>query len=485
MVVNDQGAGAGRNFVFDKDPGNAANDIIGWEGPRTIFYRDFENVVVQGGNGRDRFEIYSTRNLTNTYLHSGGDSDQLFIGNDNLDNIIGNLFVDGGEGGQDILAILDQLGTQGRHFTISQRGVSWTGFTPRHDNIERINVLAGNHDDIFDVLATRESVVTNLSGGNGNDIFRVGNLLNQIGEIRGALEIDGGIAGVDQLFINDQGTEEKQTYNIGYNAFERFPFDVFINYETIEFLNLNGAQGGNSIYITAVPSFQQTIINAGLGNDFIVVGMGLRPPITRTLDDIKGQLSVNGLEGTNVLFLDDSLNSQAQEYVVKWDLVNRLGGPTIYYKNCLRPTILEPRNPQAQLGNKLEIASLAPGTELTIIGGNYNDLLTFNLEEPLENVIVQNDADAGQDTVAIFQGSLASSQMSFANGEALEIYDNGVFNLDSSFSIPDFLLNGGTLTGPADLTVKNTAKWYAGTMSGTGLTYVDSGDPQVQGTCPL
>ncbi|MGB0600370.1 MAG: hypothetical protein ACPGLY_27145, partial [Rubripirellula sp.] len=147
--------------------------------------------VIFGGDGDDRFSIYSNKAQLKLF---GEDNDDEFVvrafalydveintgdGEDTVEyNINAPVSIDGGNGIDTVVALGTPLAD---NFVITDEGIFGAGLTIRYENIEIAEVDGMEGDDNFYILSTNANVVTTVIGGLGSDTLNVaGDVMNQI-----------------------------------------------------------------------------------------------------------------------------------------------------------------------------------------------------------------------------------------------------------------------------------------------------------------
>jgi hypothetical protein len=95
------------------------------------------------------------------------------------------------------------------------------------------------------------------------------------------------------------------------------PDPISYQNDNIQFLTLDGGSGGNQINVQSTPAFAGFTVNAGSGNNTILVGDA------NTLDGIGAfsDLSVVGQGGANRLILNDQADTNSENYSANNDIV--------------------------------------------------------------------------------------------------------------------------------------------------------------------
>src|SRR5262249_23267582 len=161
-----------------------------------------------------------------------------------------------------------------------------------------------------------------VNGGDGNDTITIGSAGNSLDDIKGGVTVNGGgeSGGVDRLNIDDQGDTDSNTYKITATTIERAGAGT-ISYATVEVVVLNTADKKNksdSISVESTSSASPVTVNAGAGDDTVIVGNG-------SLDGLLGNVSVSGGADTDVLTIDDSKDGDGNTYSVGTVQITRAG----------------------------------------------------------------------------------------------------------------------------------------------------------------
>ncbi len=180
--------------------------------------------------------------------------------------------------------------------------------------------------DLLIVQASAAGVVTNLFGGAGNDIFRIGNPANQVGNVLGAVFVHGE-DGTDALLYEDSGNLVGSTYVLTSTTISRTGVGL-VTYGTIEGLTLNASQGADTINILSTLATTPATVNALGGNDTINVASDA-PVNAGNLDGIAGTLTLDAGTGVNALNVSDFSSATANaNAVINGTSITGFAGPT-------------------------------------------------------------------------------------------------------------------------------------------------------------
>src|SRR5205807_370575 len=105
-------------------------------------------------------------------------------------------------------AAAETIGVSASQVTRSSGGpVSYTG-------LASLTVNATDQADTINVTATAAGVATAVNAKGGNDTVNVGNTSNGLGDLAGALTVDGGGQAGDALLLNDRKALAGHTYGV-------------------------------------------------------------------------------------------------------------------------------------------------------------------------------------------------------------------------------------------------------------------------------
>jgi Ca2+-binding RTX toxin-like protein len=319
-------SGAGGIFTADLTGISVAGDLI------TV-----EDAVGDYGDGTiyvagDGFNAITSTNVAwETPIVSGFDEIEVIAGDD-AQTIV--------------LASLDSASTETK-VTIRGDDPSGLGTNIGDDTINLETANAGGNPVQVDVFA-----------GGGNDAINVGDTTNSLDPILGAVNIDGE-DGTDTINVNDQGNTDAQTYDITNATVDRTGAGT-ITYANAEALIVNAATLGDTVNVLSTLATTPVIVNGGTGDDTFNVGNA-----ANSLDDIVGQLDVNGDGDTDVLNLNDNDDADANTYDIEATKVSRTGGVLVNY------TTVETLNVNA--GDGADVLNILTTSVLTNLTGNDGD----------------------------------------------------------------------------------------------------------------
>jgi mucin-19 len=234
-------------------------------------------VTVNGGDDVDTFNIQRIAAPTTIKAFSGNDifniSSDASANNGTLNAIAALLTIDGGAD-TDTLNVSDLGDTSANSGTLTAATLTGLGMTQgiNYTTFETFNLQLSNGADTFTIQSTAASVVTTISGNDGDDIFNVGNAGNSLDDILGVLTINGNAPSAsDVLNINDQGDTDDNNYTLTGITLNRTGM-AQLTYGTIESLFLNTGTGSDNIILSNTQA-GATTVNANVGADTITVQM--------------------------------------------------------------------------------------------------------------------------------------------------------------------------------------------------------------------
>jgi len=310
--------GAGANYVLVSDNSDATGDaaavitdnkIAGMAGAADSVDVNYSatggtfaaGIWIVTSGVADTVNVQSTLAGGPTYIITQGGADTINVSSDapvntgNLDAIAGLLVIDAGAGAN-VLNVVDATDATGdTSVVITNAKIS--GLAGAADDVDiwysatggtfagGINITTSNDPatgDEIRVDSTRTGGPTNLNTLAGTDVILVANALDQTVDIVGQLTIDTG-ANTDSLTVRDNGNTGQyiggnfaRLYDAGgFGILHNFGSPADIRYSdaggALEFLNVFGAQGGNTIDVDSTTASLQTQLDSGIGNDWNTV----------------------------------------------------------------------------------------------------------------------------------------------------------------------------------------------------------------------
>jgi hypothetical protein len=288
--------------------------------------------------------------------------DTVTVGNGNLDNLGGNVFVNG-DGGANLF-VNDQAAPVGRVYTNNNQSFSWSGSANlTYQSLHEFQINGGPKGNIFNIDTPAVAGlygVTGITPGLGHNTINVG---------EGVLNATGGQVGVssnggaDTVVLQDASQASAEDYTIT-NASVNREGRYVLTYSAISALTIEGAGSASA---TSTYTFNSTeyhtayTINASAGNNLFFLS---------SLDTsvLSAPLTLNGSPGG-----DNQLNGpDAGPPATTWDITGAGSGKldTQVSFTAMRDLIG---------GSGENVFTLAPGGSIpgTIIGGSGVNVLDY------------------------------------------------------------------------------------------------------------
>jgi hypothetical protein len=449
--------GAGNNtLLLDYGAGSAATYTVTattvTRGVGTIHYSAFAAMTLTTGPGADTINVQGTAPGTATTVNTGGGGDQVRVGTaqNRLDGI--QVTVNGSNAPNQFnyLTITNEgwNGPETYTLTATTCSIASHGLIVTYHNMQHLELRGGSGNDTVNVLSTDVNAGAVIRTGAGDDTVNVGQNGSMAG-IRGSMGIFGG-AGNDQLYFNNQNALNRAQYTL--DSFRLsiggMPSIVYFDFEHLE---LRAGAGNNTISVQGTSPSTQTVVYGGPGggDDFSVANTKNR------LDGIK--VTVHGLGGGNSLDIYNTGWTGAETHTITANSYS--------------------------IASHGQIVGFDGIGQLNLHCGSGPD--TINYVNFPGIAVLDGGTGPGSNTVVVGQGgTMNSGLVELRNVQTLQI-SGGTVDVTRDFSIQNFILSGGILTGPGSLTVLSNpagvfgapinATWSGGTMSGTGRTVIAAG----------
>ena len=252
------------------------------------------------------------------------------VGFDISGGILGALTINGDAGANDAVNVNDQADFGPNSYTITNTSVTRSGAaTISYSTVESLAVNASAGNDAVDVRSTAAGTPLTVFGGNGVDVFNVGNATNSLDDIQASVILQGQGGTGDTVNFNDQGDADGNTYTLTNNTLTRSGFSG-VSFVAVENVTLNASGQADTINVTSSFAEVSTMVNAGDGLDIINLGNA------GTLDNLLGAVTINGNapglpSAFDLLILHDESDGDVNNYTVTPTTVARTGIPTINY----------------------------------------------------------------------------------------------------------------------------------------------------------
>lgn len=387
--------------------------------PPTLSEPAGARLTVFAGAGDDTVNVYATRPGWWTQLSGEGGDDTFAVGSSSnlLDGIVERLTLDGGYG-DDSAELNDQAQTSPGDYTVlADRVTSSRGATVEVAAVETMTLHGGNGRDLMRVQST-VAATTLLRGHGGDDEFRLGSVGDTLDPLVG-LVVTQGDEGSDLTVLNDQGTMAGRAYTVSASQMS-WTASVLTLVET---RTLNGGAGGNTIQVQGTAAGSSTRVNGGAGSDDVRVASG--PPTPNRLDDVQGELTIDGQGGVNnQLTFDDSGSQGPRAYRLTPTRLVRPGGPDVLFSNVARPKLIAARKGAGAGGNSISVTGVAAATEVTVEAGDGDDSVTVGeaggtLDAIVGSLIVRGES--GHDLLRLVETGLSSGDRYTITAETVQV----------------------------------------------------------------
>jgi uncharacterized repeat protein (TIGR01451 family) len=325
-----------------------------------VSYSGFASLTVNGTDQADTVNVAGTAAGTATTVNGGGGLDSFGPINQTTIAAAG-LTVNGGGQVEALTlngsAAAETIGVSATQVTRSSGGpVAYAG-------LASVTVNGTGQGDTINVTSTASGVSTTVNAEGGNDTVRVGNTSDGLGDLAGALTIDGGGQAGDALTLDDQKSSSGHTYGVSAAGVTRDGTSV-LNFSNFASLTLDASDQADTINVASTASGLGTTVNAGGGNDAVNVGNS-----TNGLGDLAGALTVDGGgQSSDALMLTDQKAAAGHTYDVSSTSVNRDSSSVLGYSNFA--SLMLRTSDQA---DTINVTSTASGTATTVNAGGGLD----------------------------------------------------------------------------------------------------------------
>ncbi|MBT5600501.1 MAG: hypothetical protein HOJ62_17925, partial [Planctomycetaceae bacterium] len=370
-----------------------------------IHYRDIETLQLWLSENEDTLNIESTHagptnidtndavdtvnvqtTVGNLNIDTGNGDDQINIGTNaptlggTLNNIQGNINLNGELGGADKLTIDDSGDTTTNSSTLTKTSFSGAGLggTITYTETEDLDIYLGLGGDTVDIESIHASTPTELWTAGGNDRINVGANTATVNDINNTLTIDAGSGTSDYLHVSDIND----------------PTDNVVEITTTRVSGLGMGSGDQTALTTTkgvhFTQFETLEVNTGSGSDDITVN---GPQADHSILHSSGGIDNIYIESTHGTLEVES--GTASDTIV---ITGPLGGDTTVRGNAGDDHVLinyEDTN-TAKFENAISQTFLnaIDGYEMTIEGNTGNDVYDIGLAgfgDSLIKVIEEHD----------------------------------------------------------------------------------------------
>jgi hypothetical protein len=362
--------------------------------------------TLETGNGNDTVNVQATTQPLTVNLVGGG---TINVGSTarTLDSIQGTVTLNQFFG-SGTLNVNDDGSTAAQTYTLDGGSMTRTGagLISFPNEFFTIFVNGGQGTNVYDVQGTEHFFTTTLNTGNGRDsvnvqttngpltvnpgtgtdLVNIGDTSNTLNEILDVVTVNG--RGSDTVNMFDQGSTTPHTYTLTASSMTRSPGGPTINFPNCRAVLHHGVIGGGSpagrgvnvINVLATDANAPVDVVADNG-DIVTVGND-----TDGLDEIQGNLSIDGGDGTVPLNLNDQMTASGQLYDLLPGELDRSGAAPITFQD-LQQEVLN----GGSGGNTFDVDGVAEGAPATInTGTGFGNLVRMRRHDQIQDALTLN-----------------------------------------------------------------------------------------------
>jgi hypothetical protein len=347
-----------------------------------------DSVVVNGNSSSfvpSTFNVNGTAANAPTTLNPGGGSDTINVGStvNTLDNILGNLVINGGPN-DETFSVNDQGTHSGSQtyavtstptsLSVTRSSVAKVTYTPTGPNTSVvINAGSGGNTLNVDGTPANAGTTVTVNAGTGVNALTLGST-GTIDNLGGALLFINGQNNQSTLAINDTKTSvTTPTYTITANTVSRTGGSVQvvpINYSNVRTLAIN-ANGTFAVQttsiITTVSATTAATVNVGNSLDGV--------------QEIKGLLTVNGPVNLTV---DDSADDQSKSVTITANTISGLAPAAIDFTLVTPSSLAVLEGPS---DNTVTVKATPTGIPVSLKGGGGLDVVTVSSASSVQDIL--------------------------------------------------------------------------------------------------
>jgi hypothetical protein len=423
-------------------------NINGGFGPETYNVNSTEaifSITLNTGNGNDTVNMEGTtrKGPLTVNLGSGIDTVNITPTSQLLDNIPGQVTINGGVGSSDRLVLNDQANPSFSTWSVAGSSVARTYDLVLHTPLGGIIIVPVTSTVKYTHIRTLM-----VNGGSGGNEFDLSPTAMNLDELPATINLHGG-GSSNTAFLDDQNNPSSSTWSVTGSSVTRTYDHVFIT----QYGGIITVPVTSTVNCTGLTS---VALNGGSGgNDFEI------SPTANNLDELPDSVTVNGGGSSNTLNVYDQSNPNLSTWNIGSDSLNR----TYYFIG---------------VGTSFPITRTINYTSLTFLGihggGNFSTGAGTTMNITGTPASTSLDSGAGNDQLNV-QGSAGLTGALAINGGGGNNMLIGP-NVTNTWAITS--PNGGTLDGTVTFTsIQNltggTAKDTFVFSRGKGVTGVIDG----------
>jgi hypothetical protein len=219
--------------------------------------------------------------------------DTVNIGNGNLDNLGGNVFVAGDLGAN--VTVYDQAAPVSRNYTLNGDDLTWGGTASlTGQQWHNFTINGGPLGNTFNIDTAADSLLTSINPGLGHNTINVGS--GDLSKLGGEVAVNSN-GGTDSVVLQDASQASAEDYTVTYASVSRGVFYPLV-YSGVASVTINGAGSASatSTYtFDTIASHTAYTVNANAGNNlFFLSSLDLS-----LLSALSTPVALNGANGAN------------------------------------------------------------------------------------------------------------------------------------------------------------------------------------------
>lgn len=292
LNIIDTGDGGNDTYIITADSFTKPNFGTG-----SLTYTSMSSMVLEASNSSNTIQVNSLSGSTSLTLKGNGGNDTFVVTDNNgaLNNIAGPLAIEGGAG-TDALTIDNSGSTVGKSTTLTGSTVSGLrSAATNYQGLESLTLVLGSGNDgllindthsgttqVFDVSGAdnvnefnvrRLTGDATITGGNGQDTFRVGGLVPASGGVvegvKGLLTVNGS-GGQNVLIVDDSGETVNSTVVVTPTRVTGLGLDQGITHSNLFLIQVFTGSGNDRGFDQTGNAAPAVSFNLGAGEDGLV-----------------------------------------------------------------------------------------------------------------------------------------------------------------------------------------------------------------------
>jgi Ca2+-binding RTX toxin-like protein len=284
-----------------------------------------------------------------------------------------------------------------------------------------VEIFGGSDNDIIALPRLFAGMPATVWMGSGDDLLHIGSLATPDSNTGGVVNTIAGLLtvhgedGYDILSVDDSGDEDGNFGTMTDSSITGLGMAEGIIYHTVEQIDITLGSGHDTFNVQSTAAGTSTLIEGRGGNDSFVLSSDPLG-VEGTLDDIRGDIHIDGGDGFDTLILSDRGNTTGRTGVgiSETSIVgfgDAEGSGTITYEN---------------LGGGLELWMGSGDDEVTITGAHRDEATTVRLGGG-DDLAVLRDESPGDDGLVLVFGEGGSDRIdgSAWTGDLVLLGDDG------------------------------------------------------------